>query len=53
MGSTAFLTAFLVLGAALYAATQGGSPWLVLLAVGVTFMPALAAAIATVDGLSP
>ncbi len=49
MGSTAFLTAFLVLGAALYAATQGGSPWLVLLAVGVTFMPALAAAIATVD----
>ena len=49
IGSAALLALFVLAGAAIYAAVQGGSALLILLAVAVTLMPALAAAIAFVD----
>ena len=49
IGSILLLTLLMVAGSALYAAAQGGSALLVLLVAAVTFMPALAAAMALVD----
>ena len=49
IGSTALLALFVLVGAAIYAAVQGGSGLLILLAAAVTLMPAWAAAIAFVD----
>ena len=49
MGSILLLTLLMVVGSAVYAAARDGSVLQVLLAAAVTFMPALAAAIALVD----
>ena len=49
VGASALLALFLVFGAAGYAALEGGSALLILLAAVVTLMPALAAAVALVD----
>ncbi|MCU0693001.1 MAG: carbohydrate-binding protein, partial [Polyangiaceae bacterium] len=48
-GLVAMLALFVLMAAAIYAAAQGGSAFLIMLAAVVTLMPALAAAIAFVD----
>ena len=49
LGPIALLTLLMLAAAAVYAAAQGGSAFLALLAVALVFLPALAAAVALVD----
>ena len=49
LGPIAVLTLVLLAAAAVYAAAQGGSAWLAVLAVALVFLPALAAVVALVD----